>query len=75
LHGSCAKYALLSTVFMIDWVTGKISKTNANVSEDGYPRTLQILVDGVEAAMRREKSAVICAGFLAIPLQNRINPH
>jgi general secretion pathway protein G len=31
-----------------DWVNGKISKTNVNVSEDGYPRSLKVLVDGIE---------------------------
>lgn len=31
-----------------DWLSGRVSKTNSNVSDDGYPRTLQILVDGVE---------------------------
>ena len=31
-----------------DWASGKISRTNSNVSEDGYPRSLQILVDGIE---------------------------
>lgn len=31
-----------------DWVDGRISKTNTKVSEDGYPKTLQVLVDGVE---------------------------
>jgi general secretion pathway protein G len=33
-----------------DWVTGKISKTNPSVSEDGYPRTLMTLVDGIEGS-------------------------
>lgn len=36
--------------FHEDWVTGRISKTNTNVSEDGYPRSLQVLVDGVESS-------------------------
>jgi general secretion pathway protein G len=36
--------------FHDDWVIGKISKTNSNVSEDGYPRTLQILVEGIEGS-------------------------
>lgn len=34
--------------FHEDWMTGKISKTNSSASEDGYPRTLQMLVDGIE---------------------------
>lgn len=38
-----------------DWVAGKISKTNTNVSEDGYPRTLQILVEGIESSDAKGK--------------------
>ena len=47
LHSSLRDVRIAIDNFHDDWVTGKISKTNANVSEDGYPRTLQILVDGV----------------------------
>lgn len=36
--------------FHEDWLTGKISKTNSNASDDGYPRSLQVLVDGVEGS-------------------------
>lgn len=36
--------------FHDDWLTGKISKTNADASDDGYPRSLQVLVDGVEGS-------------------------
>lgn len=36
--------------FHADWMTGKISKTNSNASEDGYPQTLQVLVEGLESA-------------------------
>lgn len=39
--------------FHSDWSTGKISKTNADASEDGYPRTLTALVDGVESAQAK----------------------
>ncbi len=34
--------------FHEDWLSGKISKTNADASDDGYPRSLQVLVDGTE---------------------------
>lgn len=47
LHSSLREVRIAIDNFHDDWVTGKISKTNPNVSEDGYPRTLQILVDGV----------------------------
>lgn len=33
-----------------DWESGKISKLGNNVSDDGYPRTLNVLVEGVEAS-------------------------
>lgn len=36
--------------FHADWETGKIGKTVAGVSDDGYPKTLQVLVEGVEAS-------------------------
>lgn len=36
--------------FHDDWASGKISKTNQDASDDGYPRTLQILVDGTEGS-------------------------
>jgi general secretion pathway protein G len=32
-----------------DWETGKISKLGNSISDDGYPRTLQVLLDGVES--------------------------
>ncbi|MBI2778423.1 MAG: type II secretion system protein [Gammaproteobacteria bacterium] len=33
--------------FHLDWETAKISKLDNAVSEDGYPKTLKILVEGV----------------------------
>ena len=33
-----------------DWASGKVSKLSAGLSADGYPKTLQVLVDGVESA-------------------------
>jgi general secretion pathway protein G len=36
-----------------DWETGKISKLGNAVSEDGYPKTLGALVEGVEAAQAK----------------------
>lgn len=35
--------------FHEDWVSGRISKTNSNVSEDGYPRTLKALTIGIDS--------------------------
>ncbi len=35
--------------FHEDWETGKISKLGNDTSDDGYPRTLQALVEGVES--------------------------
>lgn len=38
-----------------DWESAKISKLNNAVSEDGYPKTLQDLVDGVESAQAKSR--------------------
>lgn len=35
--------------FHEDWRTGLISKTGSGPSDDGYPKTLQVLIDGTEA--------------------------
>jgi general secretion pathway protein G len=35
--------------FHEDWRTGGISKTGDGVSDDGFPKTLKVLVEGVEA--------------------------
>ena len=35
--------------FHDDWKTGKISKTSDAASDDGYPKTLETLVNGAEA--------------------------
>lgn len=32
-----------------DWETGKVSKLGNSISDDGYPRTLNVLLEGVEA--------------------------
>ena len=50
LHGVLREVRTAIDSFHEDWVFGKISKTNTNSSEDGYPRTLQTLVDGVESS-------------------------
>ncbi len=36
--------------FHDDWKTGRISKSAEGVSDHGYPKSLQVLVDGVEGA-------------------------
>lgn len=48
LHGALREVRTAIDTFHEDWLSSKISKTNANVSEDGYPRSLKILVEGVE---------------------------
>jgi len=35
--------------FYDDWKGGKISKTSTAASEDGFPKTLQVLVEGADA--------------------------
>lgn len=32
-----------------DWETGKVSKLGNSISDDGYPRTLNVLLEGVDA--------------------------
>jgi len=39
--------------FHEDWEMGRISKLDSAVSEDGYPKTLRVLVDGVDAAQAK----------------------
>ena len=39
--------------FHTDWVTGKISKLSDAASDDGYPKTLNNLVAGVELAQAK----------------------
>src|SRR3989475_9224302 len=34
--------------FYEDWKGGKISRTSIAASEDGYPKTLQVLVEGAD---------------------------
>jgi len=41
-------------VFHDDWTTGKISKTSEGASDDGYPKTLQILVDGMDTGQAKD---------------------
>lgn len=49
LHSALREVRTAIDNFHEDWGSGKISKMNANVSEDGYPRSLNILVEGVES--------------------------
>ena len=53
LHGALREVRTAIDTFHEDWGSSKISKTNANVSEDGYPRSLNILVEGVESSEAR----------------------
>lgn len=48
LHSALREVRVAIDNFHDDWVSGKISKTNQNVSEDGYPRSLNVLVNGIE---------------------------
>lgn len=50
LHGALREVRTAIDAFHEDWGSSKISKTNANVSEDGYPRSLNLLVEGVESS-------------------------
>ncbi len=50
LHQVLREVRIAIDGFHEDWVNGRISKTNPGTSEDGYPRTLQTLVEGVESS-------------------------
>ncbi len=39
--------------FHLDWETAKISKSDNDVSEHGYPKKLQVLVEGVMSAQAK----------------------
>ncbi len=39
--------------FHEDWAAGRISKLTDTASDDGYPKTLQILVDGVDTGQAK----------------------
>ena len=39
--------------FHEDWASGKISRFSPAASEDGYPKTLNVLVDGVDLSLAK----------------------
>jgi general secretion pathway protein G len=39
--------------FHEDWVSGKISHLSSATSDDGYPKTLKVLVDGIEVSQAK----------------------
>lgn len=39
--------------FHDDWLAGRITKTTSAASDDGYPRTLRVLVNGVDTALAK----------------------
>jgi len=39
--------------FHDDWTAGRISKLTGAASDDGYPKTLQVLVDGVDTGQAK----------------------
>jgi general secretion pathway protein G len=42
-------------IFREDWLAGRISKTNNMASDDGYPKTLQVLVEGVDTGEAKDR--------------------
>lgn len=50
LRRSLRKIRTAIDAFHDDWKNGKISKFSDAASDDGYPKTLQVLVDGVDLA-------------------------
>lgn len=60
--------------FHDDWLTGKISKLNDATSEDGYPKTLQVLVEGVETAQAKDGKMKYLRRIPADPLGDKTKP-
>lgn len=48
LRSSLREVRLAIDSFHEDWVAGRITHTDDTSSADGYPKTLQVLVDGVD---------------------------
>lgn len=49
LRGALREVRTAIDGFHEDWLNGKIAKTNNNASEDGYPKSLSVLVEGVQS--------------------------
>jgi len=50
LHRALRRVRTAIDRFHEDWLGGRIAKSNDNASSDGYPKNLQVLIDGVEKA-------------------------
>lgn len=50
LHRALREVRTAIDAFHEDWVAGRISKLNDAASDGGYPKTLQVLVDGAETS-------------------------
>jgi general secretion pathway protein G len=48
LHRALREIRGAVDAFHEDWTAGRMAKTGDAVSEDGYPKSLQVLVDGVD---------------------------
>lgn len=55
LHTALREVRTAIDNFHEDWKNGKISKNNVKASEDGFPVTLQVLVEGVESNDAKSK--------------------
>ncbi len=49
--------------FHDDWVAGRISKLTDAASEDGYPKTLHVLVDGVDTGQEKGGEQWVVRGY------------
>jgi general secretion pathway protein G len=75
LHSALREVRTAIDVFHQDWIDGKISKTNSNVSEDGYPRTLKVLVDGIEGSDAKGKKRRYLRRIPLDPFSEKNMPH
>ena len=53
LHRALREVRTAIDGFHDDWVAGRISKLTDTASDDGYPKTLQVLVDGVDTGQAK----------------------
>lgn len=60
--------------FNIDWIAGKISKFCDCASDDGYPRKLKVLTDGVEIPGPVEKKIKYLRNIPRDPFANQVLP-